>query len=237
MGALVLLVTLIVLAVWAASAVPTSTPARVPQTALRPTFGASPRDADRVVLATVGGVQLLLPVAAQVTTAIAYHPVDHPNSVPLSPSGDRISGGGIAERVSDVFGEGGEVPYYLLDGNGSDSSSSTSGLDVGAVPGSLVTSPVDGQVTAVKRYALLGRHDDVEVDIQLADDPSLLMVITHLAKPRVQLGDKVVAGDTVLGVVREFPSDVDQALSTYTSDGGDHVRITVLRVEPDFGEY
>jgi len=43
----------------------------------------------------------------------------------------------------------------------------------------------------------------------------------------------VAGGDPVLGVVRGFPPALDQALSRYTSDTGDHVQMMVLRVTPD----
>jgi hypothetical protein len=235
--ALVVLVTLIVAAVWVAYAIPRETPARVPQSAAMPAADASPNDAGRVVVASVEGVDLVLPVAREVTTAVAYHPVDYDDTVPFAPAGDRLSGGGIGETLGDIFAGGGGVQYYLMSGSESQSSPGTSGLDVGAVPGSPVVSPVDGKVTAIKPYRILGRYADVEIDIQLARDPSLLLVITHIAKPQVQLGDAVARGDTVLGEVRGLPASLDQALSRYTSDTGDHVQLMVLRVTPELAGY
>jgi len=115
-------------------------------------------------------------------------------------------------------------------GAGGESSPSTAGLDIGAVPGSPVISPVDGKVAAIKKYSILGRYNDVEIDIRLADDPSLLLLVTHIAKPKVQIGDVVQRGTTTLGSVRGFPSALDQALSQYTSDNGDHVQLVMLRM-------
>src|SRR5450756_612777 len=102
------------------------------------------------------------------------------------------------------------------------------GLDVGAVPGSAVVSPADGKVTAIKKYRILGRYWDVEMHVQLAHDPSLLLVLTHLTRPKVEIGDVVARGDTLLGAVRGFPATLDQALSRYTSDTGDHVQMLSL---------
>lgn len=235
--ALAVLVTLTALAVWAAYAIPGATPARVPATAALPTFGQSPSAAQDVVLARVEDVELLLPVAREVTTAIGYHSVDHADTVALSPAGDLISGGGLGERLGDIFAGGGGVQYYVMDGTGTELSAATAGLDVGAVPGSAVVSPADGKVVAVKSYRLLGRYADTEIDIQLAADPSLLLVITHLTRVRVQIGDQVTRGETVLGAVRGFSSGLDQALSAYTSDAGDHLQLTVLRVQPELAEF
>ena len=43
----------------------------------------------------------------------------------------------------------------------------------------------------------------------------------------------VQRGTTTLGVVRGFPAALDQALSQYTSDNGDHVQLVMLRVTPE----
>ena len=230
--ALAVLVTLIVLAVWAAYAIPGQTPARVSETAAQPTFGEATPAAGAVVVARVESVDILLPVAREVTTAVAYHPVENTNTVPFSPAGERLGGGSLGQKLADIFAGGG-VQYYLMDGNGSDRSSSTSGLDVGAVPGSQVVSPVSGKVAGIKSYSILGRYDDVEVDIRLASDPSLLLLVTHVGRLKAETGQVVTRGETVLGSVRGFPAGLDQALSRYTSDAGDHVQLVMLRVTPE----
>ncbi|MEI6726223.1 MAG: M23 family metallopeptidase [Actinomycetes bacterium] len=214
--ALAVFVSLIILAVWAAYAIPGATPARVPQGASRSAFDQAPAGTADIVVASVGGIDILLPVARAATTAVAFHPVENAGTVAFTPVGDG-AGGGTAK-------------YYLMSGNGADRSAATAGLDVGAVPGSAVVSPVDGKVTAVKQYQLLGRYADTEIDIQITGDPSLLLVMTHLARVKVHIGDSVIRGDTTLGAVRGFPTGLEQALSQYTSDAGDHVQLVVLRV-------
>ncbi len=228
--ALVVVVTLISVAVWVAYAIPGQTPAQVPAAAAEPTLGAGVTSDQDVVVAHVEDVDVLLPVAQQVTTAVAFHPVDNTDAVAFTPIGDRVSGGGLGQKLADIFAGGGSVQYCLMGGEGGEQSPSSAGLDVGAVPGSPVLSPVDGKVTAVKAYKILGRYGDFEIDIRLADDPSLLMIITHIAKPKVQIGDVVQRGVTTLGEVRGFPPTLGQSLSQYTSDNGDHVQLVVLRV-------
>jgi hypothetical protein len=235
--ALAVLATLIVAAVWAAYAIPGATPARVPESAALPAADASPGDAGQVVVASVEGVDIVLPVARDVTTAVAFHPVDYEGAVAFAPAGERLGGGGLGEALADVFAGGGGVQYYLMDGTGAQSSPATSGLDVGAVPGSPVVSPVAGKVTGIKQYRILGRYPDVEIAIQVASDPSLLLVVTHIARPEVALGDVVARGRSVLGEVRGLPTSLEQALSRYTSDTGDHVQLMTLRVTPDLKGY
>lgn len=235
-GALVLAVTFVSLAVWAATALPTATPAKVPETAVHPTFGATPAS-DRVVIAHVDGVPVLLPVPGDATTAIAYHPVGSPDAVAFSPEGECVSGGGIGQRLADIFKSGGDVQYYLIDGNGGDASAETAGLSVGAVPGSGIVSPVDGVVVAVKKYEVSGRHADVQIDIRLTADPTLMLVLTHVSHVRVKPGEQVVAGETPIGEVRAFAREFEQALREFTSDNGDHAQLMVLRVASELGEF
>jgi murein DD-endopeptidase MepM/ murein hydrolase activator NlpD len=231
--ALVVVVTLITAAVWIAYAIPGQTPAQVPATAAEPTFGTDVTSDRSVVAARAEGVDVLLPVAQQVTTAIAFHPVDNPGAVSFAPVGDRLGGGDLGQKLADIFAGGGGVKYYLMGGEGGEPSSSTGGLDVGAVPGSPVLAPVDGKVTAIKRYKILGRFVDSEMDIRLASDPSLLLLVTHLAKPRVEIGDVVQAGVSTLGEVRGFEAGLGQSLSQYTSDNGDHVQLVVIRTSTE----
>jgi hypothetical protein len=231
--ALVVSVTLISVAVWVAYAIPGQTPARVPQGAAQPTFSRTAQSDEAVVVARVEGVDVLLPVAQEATTAVAFHPVDNADTVAFTPVGDRLAGGGLGQKLADIFAGGGGIQYYLMAGDGGDQSSSTAGLDVGAVPGSPVVSSVDGKVTAIKKYSILGRYKDVEIDVRLAGDPSLLLVVTHIVKPQVEIGDVVQRGTTTLGSVRGLPASLEQALSQYTSDNGDHVQLVMLHVMPD----
>jgi hypothetical protein len=228
---------LVVLAVVVAYAWPSGTPAHVPQvTAASPVMQAE-GVRHRVVVARIEAIDVLLPVAQQQTTAIAFHPVDNSNTVAFSPVGERVNDPSLANAVADVFRSGGGPSYYLMGGDGGDGSSSTSGLDIGAVPGEFVYSPVAGRVTAVKPYELLGRYPDCEVDIQLSNDPSLLLVVTHLARPRVKIGDDVVAAQTALGSLRGFPATMRQDLHQYTADAGDHVQMVVLRITPNLAGF
>lgn len=236
LGVLVLAVTLVSFAVWAAAALPTATPARVPDTVVHPTFGGTPAG-DQIVIAHAGDVPIVLPVPGEATTAIAFHPVGTPEAVAFSPQGECVSGGGIGRRLADIFETGGGVQYYLIEGEGGDASAGTAGLSVGAAPGSSIVSPVDGVVTAVKEYDLLGRHRDVQVDIRLASDPTLLLVLTHVADVRVEPGEQVVAGETLVGEVRAFAQELDQALRQFTSDNGDHAQLMVLKVASELGEF
>jgi len=236
-----IVLTVVLVAIVAAYSVPSQQPGQVPEREAGVAFGTSSGSMSRrVVVARLEGNEILLPVREESSTAIAFHPVDDANSVALSPVGDRVSGGDLGSKLADVFAGGGEVEYYLMEGDGSERSSPTAGLAVGSVPGETVFSPVDGRVAAVKPYELLGRYQDVEVDVQLAADPSLMLVITHLrlgAPRELHVGDEVSAGVTRLGEVRGFPAGVEQGISQFTNDAGDHVQMMAVRVAPDLAGF
>lgn len=229
-GALVIVATLSVLAVWLAYALPADTPARVPAAAAQPTFVERASVDRRVVVATVGDVDIMLPVAVDQITAIGYHGAESPDSVPFAPQGERASGGGLTQKLADLFAGGG-LAYYLM-GQGADASA-TGALDIGADPGAEVFAPVDGRVVGVEHTLVCGRYKDVEIQIQVADDPTLVLVISHVAEPAVEPGDGITQGETLLGRVRAYPAGVTQELSRFTSDAGDHVQLVALRVTPD----
>jgi len=230
-GALVIVATLSLLAVWLAYALPAETPARVPAAAAEPSFTEKASVDCRVVVATLGDVEILLPVALADTTAIGYHAADRAGSLPFSPRGKRVSGGGLTQKLADLFKGGGGLAYYLM-GEGDDASA-TGALDVGAIPGAEVFSPVDGKIVAIESTLIADKYEDVEVQIQVADDPTLLLVVSHVGEIAVQLGDGVTQGDTLLGRVREYPPSVGQELSRFTSDAGDHVQFVALRLSAD----
>ena len=230
-------VLLLLLAIWAAYALPQTRAARVPVPAVVSPFADAKGVEKRIIVARVGDIDILLPVKLDATTAIAFHPVDNANGVAFEPVGVRADAEGVTTKLADIFSSGGGMQYYLMEGNGGDGSAETAGLDVGAVPGEFVYSPANGKVVAVKEYQLLGKYPDTEIQIQLADDPSLLLVVTHVAKTSVGIGDQVEAGHTALGRVRRFPVAVEQGLKQFTNDSGDHVQMIALRMDPQLSGF
>jgi hypothetical protein len=230
--ALVIASAIIVFAIVTAYAIPTHGAVTMPQSTSAGLFGTAASQPDtQVVVARLDGTNLLLPVTRDATTAIAFHAVDSADSVALAPAGEPAGDGGSVAADGVAY-------YFLMDGGGTGVSSSTAGLDVGAVPGSPVLSPADGQIAAVKTYQLLGRHADVEIDVRLAADPTLLLVLTHVvASSKLHVGDQVAAGVTVMGRVRGFPAEVHQALRQFTNDAGDHVQLVVRRTAPDLAGF
>jgi hypothetical protein len=163
---------------------------------------------------------LLLPVAARNVTVIAYQPLSDSRAVPFTPIGEQLNANALVRFFRNLFSGEPAVRYYLLDGGKGEP---TSSVLVGAPPGSPVTAPVSGIVTAVKQYKLYGKYEDVQIDIRPEEMSSITLTLLFIDEPAVTIGEVVTAGKTQLGKVRECPEQLGAALSPYTHDSGSHV--------------
>lgn len=105
--------------------------------------------------------------------------------------------------------------------------SATSAVDVVLVDDEPVRSPITGTVVELDRYQLYGRTADLRLAIQSADHPHIEVVLLHVERPEVEVGDEVVAGETVVaGGGRQLPfrSQVDRETAP---DAWPHVHIEV----------
>lgn len=174
----------------------------------------------RPAFARLGDRNLLLPVAAQDATIIAYQRVSDERAVALSPIGDQANANSVVRFFRSIFSGEPSVRYYLLDGQGG---APTSSVLVGALPGSPVTAPVSGIVTGVKEYKLYGKYADVQIDIRPEEMSGTTISLLFISDPVVSIGEVVTAGKTQLGKVRECPPELGANLAKYTHDSGSHV--------------
>ena len=103
-------------------------------------------------------------------------------------------------------------------------------IDVGALPGSIVRSPVTGTVVLVKNYKLYDQIDDIEIHIQPDGHPELDCVLLHTKDPLIAAGDTVEAGITEISHVRDIEKDLyDVQLTYFTPEGvgGNHTHVQV----------
>ena len=218
--AAVALVTLLLTAFGSGGSSAVRTIAPAPATRLLPAGPPRPQ-----VVALQGSLRLQLPVSQSRLTAIGYHAAGD-GALALDPVG-RQANQGLLTRVSrSLFGGGGSgLRYYAL---GGDAGPATSSLDVGAMPGTDVYSPVDGTIVAITPYILDGKHYGARIDVQPAAVPSLVVSLTHLRPdPNLTVGSSVAAGTSKLGTIVDFTPVERQALARYTQDAGNHVAIEV----------
>lgn len=182
-----------------------------------------------IPLAWAGEVQLMLPVHEQEVTAVGYHPVDDGNVVGLSPNGRQVNDSIFASLGRVIGGE--DLGYFVM-GEGSRMGSATNSIDVGAPAGSTVFAPVDGTIAGIRSYNLKGQCPDTEIKIQPLNHSSMIVVMTHLGNIQATLGQPVRAGVTRLGAVRKLDGCIEQQLSRFTYDSGNHVHMQVEAYNP-----
>lgn len=179
-----------------------------------PELGSGDRPPE-LVIARAEGVEVHLPVDPERVTAMAFHPIDDPSGVALS------SSGAVTIHQADLRGRIGPE---------------TAGLDVGAPVGTTVYSPVDGVIASVSDYMISGRIEGYELTITPSIAASgLVLRVSHLGDrdngERPSVGTPVRAGVTPLGAVHDFTGVVEQELSQFTSDAGNHVAIELIRTQ------
>ena len=185
---------------------------------------ATTRLPEQIQLAKAAELNLMLPIFQEEITAIGYHPVDSEGVVSMSPAGRQINGSILSSL--NVFTDGDGPGYYVMSEGGT-LGSATCSLDIGAPAGTKVFAPVDGTIAGIRSYNLKGQCPDTEIKIQPQNQTRLLVVMTHMTNLEASLGQPVRAGETRLGAVRELDGCVEQQLSQYTYDSGNHLHIQV----------
>lgn len=175
------------------------------------------------ILATVGNLRVQSPVAQGGVTAIGFH-ASEDGALVLKPVGPQVNEGLIARlwrRITGATRSG--LAWYQLSGG------ALRTLDVGAVAGTDVYSPVDGTVVAIRDQIVSGRRVGAEIELRPSLAPSLVVSIQNVRPdPVLSVGANVAAGSSKLGTVTDISRFETQALERYATDGGNNVAIEVF---------
>ena len=192
-------------------------------TALAPNGPPSPPE----TLATVSVLPLELPVSQRRVTAIVYHATGSTTAIPLSPAGSQKNAGFFSRLYDRFFGGGSSSgPSYYIDSSGT--GADTSSVDVGAPAGTGVYAPVDGVVVSVQPYVLNGAVRGSIVQIRPSNLAAVIVTVGNLDKHlNVDVGTPVLASVTRLGTIADLSKLIQQTVSNYTSDAGNHVSLEV----------
>ena len=175
------------------------------------------------VLATVGNLQIRLPIAAEAVTAIGFHGSDG-GATELSPVGRQANEGLLARLWRRIAGsaQAGPVWFQLEGGPGTDV------LDVGATPGTDVYSPVAGTVVSISDFVIDGKRLGSRVDVRPSAAPSLIVQLSHVEPdPSLAVGSPVMASSSKLGTVVDVAAVERQALARHARARGNNVAIDV----------
>jgi hypothetical protein len=177
---------------------------------------------DLQVLATVGNLRVESPVAQGGITAVGFHG-SADGALVLKPVGPQRNEGLLARlwrRITGASRNG--LAWYQLSGG------PLRTLDVGAVTGTDVYSPIDGTVVAIRDQVISGRIVGAEIELRPASAPSLVVSIQNVRPdPALSVGANVATGSSKLGTVTNISRFEKQALERYAAEGGNNVSLQV----------
>lgn len=191
----------------------------VPATSPVPVTSAPP---EPQVLATVGNLRVHSPVAQGGVTAVGFHGAGE-GPLALQPVGPQANEGLLARVWRRITGSSRSgLQWYQLD------SGTLRTLDVGAVAGTDVYSPVDGTVVAIRDQLVSGERVGAEIELRPIPAPSLVVILFNVRPDRaLTVGANVAAGSSKLGRVANMARLQRQALEGYAADRGNNVSIQV----------
>jgi hypothetical protein len=196
-----------------------SSPPSVSRPAPLPVTSAPP---ETQVLATVGNLRVQSPVAQGGVTAVGFHGTSD-GALVLKPVGPQRNEGLVARlwrRITGASKSG--LAWYQLSGG------PLRTLDVGAVAGTDVYSPVDGTVVAIRDHVVSGKVVGAEIELRPTSAPSLVVSLQNVQPdPVLSVGANVAAGSSKLGTVTNISRHERQALARYAAEGGNNVAIQV----------
>ena len=174
------------------------------------------------MLATVGNVRIQSPVAQGGVTAVGFHGSDE-GALVLHPVGPQANEGLLARLWRRIRGSTSSgLGWYQLEGG------EPRTLDVGAVAGTDVYSPVDGTVVALRDQVIAGRTIGAEIELRPTSAPSLVVTVENVRPDQaLTVGANVASGSSKLGRVIDIRRHEMQALARFAPDGGNNVSIEV----------
>jgi hypothetical protein len=174
------------------------------------------------VLATVGNLRVQSPVAQGGVTAIGFHGAAD-GALVLQPVGPQANEGLLARLWRRITGSSRRgLDWYQLE------SGTLRTLDVGAVAGTDVYSPIDGTVVAIRDHVVSGRVVGAEIELRPTSAPSLIVALENVRiDPALSIGANVAAGSSKLGAVADIGRFERQALAQYAADRGNNVSVRV----------
>jgi hypothetical protein len=157
-------------------------------------------------------VSIALPINANAVTAIVFRSIPDPAAIELIPTG----------------------PLHRHDEGASGSALPDLELDVGAPAGTVVYSPVDGQIIGVYDNIIQGQVQGYRVIIAPQGAPGVALSVSHLVAhpgtPAPGVGQAVISGVTPLGQVIDLSGIETQNISQFSGDAGNHVAIELQRM-------
>ena len=197
------------------------------------------------VVASYGDLLIHSPIVPKAITEVEFHQASYDTALRLTPMLTIVDAQKVAQKhgtthipydqqpTGDESYVGQAVSTWRMDSVGDEMTS----VDVGAKKGTVAYAPVSGTVVKIKKYSLFGQIDDYEMHIQSPDHPELDVVVLHITKLKVKVGDEVIGGCTPIAKVRNIGDVIDNNLMNFTKPGdpGNHCHVQVNdATRPDY---
>lgn len=172
-------------------------------------------------------LHLLEPAARENVRGIGFHEAENKLAKRMNPIGVFVADE-TTTSVTAAFKkhptDPGAVRFLMYGrGRGSDPQSA---MDIAVKNNVPILAPVNGVVSKIKEYYLYGKYFDYQIDITPDGCPDVRVVMIHVDKLKLVEGQRLKAGETVVGVVRNFGSLVTQ-INEYLPSISDHVHIQI----------
>ena len=189
------------------------------------------------LVARCNGVDLRCPVSPADLTGILFHQASYGYALRLDtelPDADyeqtadrrsmRINRTVDFDQANDAWLDAEVLHIWRT----TDATEMDTSIDIGALAGTTIVSPVSGTVVLVKDYQLYDEMPDVEIHIRPDGRDDLDCVLIHTTDAAVAAGEHVEAGKTPLAKVRDieaFLTDVQLGFFTPEGVGGNHTHV------------
>lgn len=171
------------------------------------------------------GMHLFTPSADPVR--IGFHEAAYPVALGMIPLGRALANDNGGKYHLPPFTPT-DQQYMVLSSRGRPNHA-TSAADVVMRPGEPVRSVVTGMVIEVEPYMLYGKYPDAKIRIRSAEDNGKVVTMLHVTGPRVNVGQQVLAGETIVAnsaTLFPFLSQIDYYLGDMPHP---HVHVEVKR--------
>jgi hypothetical protein len=174
-------------------------------------------------LATVGNLQLVVPIAAGSVTGIGYHSGSG-GALDLKPAGRQANEGILARLWRRITGTAGDGPvWYQLGGPG------TGVVSVGAESGTDVYAPVEGTVVSITDHVIGGTKMGSRIEVRPTLAPAMIVSVTNVRPdPVLSVGSPVARSSSKIGTTVDVARVEEQALAAHARDDGNNVSISVF---------
>jgi hypothetical protein len=177
------------------------------------------------VLAEASGVSISTPIRPASLTGLGYHP-EGESLAAMKPRGTNLSANVVLGLLSRGETKEG-IHYYVMDAAGR-SGPQTGAVDIGATKGTTVYAPVAGTVTAIRPDPMVQNANVIEIKPDANPDVRVIVALVR-SDGAAGVNDHVTAGKTELGTVADSAEVLDPQLSSYTTDAGNHVSVSVSK--------